>query len=112
MFQQESGAVGTGLVNHLVQRFIPLGSFLWIQIHNPLVQFLMHGYFHYMVRRDPFAGIRPEYNVVMVRVQQVLESWSAIRQDTAAAVEDFPADEMEFRPVAELATFGEIARHI
>ena len=48
----------------------------------------------------------------MVRVQQVLDSWSGIRQDTAAAVEDFPAGEMAFRPTPELATFGEIARHI
>jgi uncharacterized damage-inducible protein DinB len=48
----------------------------------------------------------------MVRVEQVLESWSAIRQDTAAAVEEFPAHEMGFRPVPEMGTFGEIARHI
>jgi len=48
----------------------------------------------------------------MVRVQQVLDSWSGIRQDTAAAVEDFPAGEMNFRPTPELATFGEIARHV
>lgn len=48
----------------------------------------------------------------MVRVEQVLESWRAIRQDTAGAVEDFPADELEYRPSAELATFREIARHI
>jgi uncharacterized damage-inducible protein DinB len=48
----------------------------------------------------------------MVRVQQVLDSWKAIRQDTAAAVEDFPAGEMDFRATPEMATFGEIARHI
>ena len=48
----------------------------------------------------------------MVRVQQVLDSWSGIRQDTAAAVEDFPVGEMNFRPTPELATFGEIARHV
>ncbi|MEO8595508.1 MAG: DinB family protein [Candidatus Solibacter sp.] len=45
-------------------------------------------------------------------MQQVLDSWSAIRQDTAGAVEDFPAEEMAYRPTPELATFGEIARHI
>ena len=44
--------------------------------------------------------------------RQVLDSWSAIRQDTAAAVEEFPADEMSFRATPELATFGEIARHV
>ena len=48
----------------------------------------------------------------MVRVEHVLASWKAIRQDAAAAVEEFPAAEFDFRPCAELATFGEIARHI
>jgi uncharacterized damage-inducible protein DinB len=48
----------------------------------------------------------------MVRLQTVLESWQTIRADTAAAVEEFPAAELDFRPVAELMTFGEIARHI
>jgi len=72
----------------------------------------MHGYFYYRVLPYPFAGLPRGYNVVMVRVQQVLDSWSGIRQDTAAAVEDFPAAEMGFRPTAELATFGEIARHV
>ena len=42
----------------------------------------------------------------MVRVEQVLDSWRPIRQDTAAAVEDFPAGELDFRPTPELATFG------
>jgi len=48
----------------------------------------------------------------MVRTQQVLDSWKTIRQDTAAAVEDFPAGEMDFRATPEMATFSEIARHI
>ena len=48
----------------------------------------------------------------MVRVEQVLDSWKAIRQDTVAAVEDFPAGEFDFRPTAELMSFREIARHI
>jgi uncharacterized damage-inducible protein DinB len=52
------------------------------------------------------------YNVVMIRVEQVLDSWRTIRQDTAAAVEDFPADELDYRPTPELATFREIARHV
>ena len=48
----------------------------------------------------------------MVRVTQVLDSWKGIRQDTVTAVEEFPAGEFAFRPAADLATFGEIARHI
>ena len=48
----------------------------------------------------------------MVRVEHVLDTWRTIRQDTVAAVEDFPSDEFDFRPVPELSTFGEIARHI
>lgn len=49
---------------------------------------------------------------VMVRLEQVLESWKLIRQDTATAVEEFPANEFDFRPTPEMATFGEIARHV
>ena len=45
LFQQESGAVRPGLVDHLVQRLNPFGGFLWIQVHNPLVQFLVHDTF-------------------------------------------------------------------
>ena len=48
----------------------------------------------------------------MVRVEQVLDSWRTIRQDTAAAVEDFPAGEMDYKPTPDVATFREIARHI
>jgi uncharacterized damage-inducible protein DinB len=48
----------------------------------------------------------------MVRVETVLDSWRSIREDTALAVEEFPAAEFAFRPVPEVATFGEIARHI
>lgn len=48
----------------------------------------------------------------MVRVENVLDSWKSIRQDTAQAVEDFPSGELDFRPVPEVAAFGEIARHI
>ena len=48
----------------------------------------------------------------MVRVEQVLNSWKAVRLDAAAAVEEFPADDLDFRPVAELQSFREIARHI
>jgi uncharacterized damage-inducible protein DinB len=48
----------------------------------------------------------------MVRLEAVLESWKAIRADTAQAVEDLPTDEMDFSPVAGMMTFREIAAHI
>ena len=48
----------------------------------------------------------------MVRLEQVLDSWRAMRADTAAAVEEFPAAEFDYKPSADIMTFGEIARHI
>ena len=48
----------------------------------------------------------------MIRKETVLDSWKTVRQDTAQAVEDFPAAELDFKPVAEVMTFREIARHI
>jgi uncharacterized damage-inducible protein DinB len=45
-------------------------------------------------------------------MEQVLDSWKAIRADTAAAVEEFPAGEFDYKPCADVMTFGEIARHI
>jgi uncharacterized damage-inducible protein DinB len=48
----------------------------------------------------------------MVRVQQVLDSWRTIREDTATAVEDMPAGELDFRPTPEVDAFRQIARHI
>jgi uncharacterized damage-inducible protein DinB len=48
----------------------------------------------------------------MVRVKNVLDSWKAIRQDTASAVEEFPVADFDFRPVPEVQSFREIARHI
>jgi uncharacterized damage-inducible protein DinB len=48
----------------------------------------------------------------MVRVEHVLDMWKAVRQDTIAAVEEFPAGEFGFRPTPDVMTFGEIARHI
>lgn len=48
----------------------------------------------------------------MVRVEQVLDSWKTIRADTAQAVEDMPAGDLGFKPVEDVAGFGEIARHI
>ncbi|HVP47670.1 MAG TPA: DinB family protein [Bryobacteraceae bacterium] len=48
----------------------------------------------------------------MIRTETVLDSWTTVRQDTAQAVEDFPAAELDFKPVADVMTFREIARHI
>jgi uncharacterized damage-inducible protein DinB len=48
----------------------------------------------------------------MVRVETVLDSWKTVREDTAQAVQDFPGQELDFKPVPELMTFGETARHI
>jgi len=48
----------------------------------------------------------------MIRLEQLLESLKTVRQHTAQAVEDMPAAELDFRPVPEVMTFREIARHI
>lgn len=48
----------------------------------------------------------------MIRIETVLDSWRTVREDTALAVEDFPAGELDFRPIPELMTFRELARHI
>ena len=48
----------------------------------------------------------------MIRTETVLDSWKTVRQDTAQAVEDFPTAELDFKPVGEVMTFREIARHI
>jgi uncharacterized damage-inducible protein DinB len=48
----------------------------------------------------------------MVRIEAVLDSWKTIRSDTAQAVEEFPAEAMDFRPVPDLMSFRENAMHI
>src|SRR6476660_4124008 len=48
----------------------------------------------------------------MVRKETVIDSWKIVRQDTAQAVEDFPAAEIDFKATPDLMTFGELARHI
>ena len=48
----------------------------------------------------------------MVRLDTVINSWKTVREDSAQAVEDFSAHELDFRPSADQMTFGEIARHI
>lgn len=48
----------------------------------------------------------------MIRVEHVLDSWKNIRRDTIAAVEEFPANEFDYRPCPDVLAFGEIAIHI
>ncbi len=48
----------------------------------------------------------------MVRVEAVLDSWKTVRQDTAQAVEDMPPGELDFKPLPDVLSFREIARHI
>jgi len=48
----------------------------------------------------------------MVRVDFLLSTWKAIREDVALAVEEFPAGELDYRPTAEVDSFRQIARHI
>jgi uncharacterized damage-inducible protein DinB len=48
----------------------------------------------------------------MVRLEQVLDSWRAVRRDTAQAVLDMPGGDLGFQPTPELMTFGQIARHV
>lgn len=47
-----------------------------------------------------------------MRAEHVIDSWKNVRQDTIAAVEEFPASEFGFSPAADLQTFGQIGRHI
>jgi uncharacterized damage-inducible protein DinB len=48
----------------------------------------------------------------MVRLDHVLESWKAIRQDTVTALEDFPSEDLDYRPTPDLMSVRELARHI
>lgn len=48
----------------------------------------------------------------MVRLDAVLDSWKSIRAGSAQAVDDFPADDLDFRLTPELMTFRELALHI
>lgn len=48
----------------------------------------------------------------MVRLETVIDSWRSVRRDTAQAVREMPEAELDFKPVPELASFREIARHI
>jgi uncharacterized damage-inducible protein DinB len=48
----------------------------------------------------------------MIRLESVLDSWKTIREDTAQAVEDFSAQDLGYKPSADLMSFGDIAQHI
>ena len=48
----------------------------------------------------------------MVRTQTVLDSWKTVREDTAQAVEDFPANELDYKATPDMMSFGELARHV
>jgi uncharacterized damage-inducible protein DinB len=48
----------------------------------------------------------------MVRLDSILNSWKAVRADTAQAVEDFTAHKLDYKPCDHLMSFGETARHI
>ena len=48
----------------------------------------------------------------MVRPEKFIEAWRTVRQDTIGAVEDFPPGDLDYKPLDDVAGFGEIARHI
>src|SRR5579859_4676788 len=48
----------------------------------------------------------------MVRLDSILSSWKAVREDTAQAVEDFAPYKPDFKPCDGLMSFGATARHI
>jgi len=48
----------------------------------------------------------------MIRLDTILNSWKTVREDTAQAVEDFSAQALDYKPSADLMSFGEIAQHI
>jgi len=48
----------------------------------------------------------------MVRLDSILSSWKSVREDTAQAVDDFAPYKLDFKPCADLMTFGATARHI
>jgi uncharacterized damage-inducible protein DinB len=48
----------------------------------------------------------------MIRLENVLNSWRTVRQDTALAVEELPAGELDFKPTPEVDSFRQIAMHI
>jgi len=57
------------------------------------------------------GGLRGN-NESMISLDSVLNSWKSIREDTAQAVEDFSAQALDYKPAADLMSFGDIAQHI
>lgn len=51
-------------------------------------------------------------NEFMIRPDTVLSSWKTVREDTAQAVEDFSSQGLDYKPAADLMSFGDIAQHI
>ena len=49
-------------------------------------------------------------NGSMVRIETILDSWKSIREDTAQAVEDFSAHDLDYKPAPDLMSFGGTAR--
>lgn len=48
----------------------------------------------------------------MIRLDHVLETWRDIREESAVAVEEFPASDFDFRPTPEVDSFRTIVRHV
>jgi uncharacterized damage-inducible protein DinB len=48
----------------------------------------------------------------MVRFDSILSSWKTVREDTAQAVDDFAPFKLDYKPCADLMSFGATARHI
>ncbi len=48
----------------------------------------------------------------MIRLETVLDSWKAIREDTATTVEEVPAEAFDARPLPDVMTFREMAQHV
>jgi uncharacterized damage-inducible protein DinB len=48
----------------------------------------------------------------MIRLENVLNSWKTVRQDTALAVEEFPSADLDFKPTPDVDSFRQIAMHI
>ncbi|MCW5982966.1 MAG: DinB family protein [Bryobacteraceae bacterium] len=48
----------------------------------------------------------------MVRLDNFLTTWKTIRADAAQAVEDMPAERLDYKPQDDMMSFREIAEHI
>ena len=48
----------------------------------------------------------------MVRLETVINSWKTVREDSALAVEDFSAHDLDYTPSADQMTFGRLVVHM